>query len=451
MNTSNTSKDQTSATPQRNTKENISFDPFILDLCFPTPSTIFSVITPSILNLHADCVFALDANVLLSSYKFESGQFKDIEQIYQGLARTNRLFVPSRAAQEFAKNRSTVLKDLYDKLNGWKSTLEKMPSHSKVQCPMLEENPAYNSLVESAAALHEMRAKYKDALTALMNDLQDWSWDDPVSLLYKELFIPNRIISHSGTHEECLKDLRHRIQHKLPPGYKDGSKDDEGIGDLLIWKSLLNLAKTQKVHVIFVCNEEKSDWVVRTQSTVLAVRPELTSEFYRETNHHFGLVSYSGFLKLMNAKPETIDQARSLESENNYRFLRIQQRVSAILEELADVIREYVFSEPEDEVDNIGSGVDRLIRDFLIAKEHYTEVIHSPSGELHLIHLAQDAGEIQSLNRQLQYIAARMKHSGEEQSANLRKVCQDFLEHYEAWGQWYLAGSPCQFRTFFAH
>ena len=43
----------------------------------------------------------------------------------------------------------------------------------------------------------------------------------------------------------------------MPPGYKDGRKEDEGIGDFLIWKSLLKFGEEKKLDLAFVTGEEK--------------------------------------------------------------------------------------------------------------------------------------------------------------------------------------------------
>ena len=51
-----------------------------------------------------------------------------------------------------------------------------------------------------------------------------------------------------------------RYRDKVPPGYKDASKDDGGIGDFLIWKTLLQLGSKEKKDFVFVTGEQKPDW-----------------------------------------------------------------------------------------------------------------------------------------------------------------------------------------------
>ena len=43
--------------------------------------------------------------------------------------------------------------------------------------------------------------------------------------------------------DEVLEEMTRRYKQAIPPGYKDASKPDGGIGDFLIWKTILNLGE----------------------------------------------------------------------------------------------------------------------------------------------------------------------------------------------------------------
>lgn len=421
------------------------YDKFVLDKVFATPSTVFSVCTPRLANLHADSLYVFDTNALLAPYRLGAGQADEIAKVYRGLAQTDRLFVPARAVQEFARNRTNVLKEMYDSLYEWQSKLESVPSLEKTQCPMLEGRQPYQELIEASEALSAARKKYGKSLTAVMKDLTDWCWDDPVSVLYKELFVDSRIINHDKKPDEVLESLDFRRTHKLPPGYKDGAKDDEGIGDLLIWLSLLKLGKDRKSHVVFVCNEEKPDWVVRTQKTVITVRTELTYEFHATTGFHFGLASYSEFLGLVGANKETVKRARYMEEADTFAFLRVQQRVSSLLQSLSVIVKTFLLTDHRDYDDYeliFDPHLDDLISAFRTSKAQYEAVIHAPVGIEILNELEESLHEIERYNGYLRHERVRMKRSGEEYTARLKQACESFLMSYERWASWYLAGSP---------
>lgn len=65
-----------------------------------------------------------------------------------------------------------------------------------------------------------------------------------------------------------------RISHRLPPGFKDAAKTENKYGDLIIWLEILEHLKANKElppkdgkpwDVLFVSNDEKSDWVYAPQ------------------------------------------------------------------------------------------------------------------------------------------------------------------------------------------
>jgi hypothetical protein len=54
--------------------------------------------------------------------------------------------------------------------------------------------------------------------------------------------------------------MQWRTDNQVPPGYKDASKDDKGIGDFLIWKSILDLGKKKNrdlVHRFFKTDHKR--------------------------------------------------------------------------------------------------------------------------------------------------------------------------------------------------
>ena len=151
--------------------------------------------------------------------------------------------------------------------------------------------------------------KYKELVASLKQSLSEWGWDDRVSGLYRELFTKARLIGHDVKDDDFMKQLSWRYAHRVPPGYKDKAKPDEGVGDLAIWYSILHLGKARKKHVVFVCNETKHDWVYRSGDQPLTPRMELSMEFYRAAGCHFGLVNWPRFLELAGAKDVTVREA----------------------------------------------------------------------------------------------------------------------------------------------
>lgn len=296
--------------PEKKQSEQKDFDPFLLNSLYPNPSAVFSERPPSVASFQEDCIFFLDTNVLLAPYSFGDEQQSDIASIYQNLAKEGRLFIAERVAQEFAHNRHEMLKKLFDRIVTWKKPLDGLSAPRHHASPMLEGKDTYKEMVAAAEDIWKVKQRYEKSLNAVLDDLSKWDWDDPISTLYSELFLPERIIGHHVEDKDVLTRLQYMKTHCIPPGYKDASKEDQGIGDYLIWLSMKQAAIDQNKHVVFVSNETKPDWVVKVQKVVLSVRPELFYEFLNDTTQKFGLSSFAQFLELQKAQKNTVKSAK---------------------------------------------------------------------------------------------------------------------------------------------
>ena len=101
-----------------------------------------------------------------------------------------------------------------------------------------------------------------------------------------------------------------RYAAKTPPGYKDAKKTENRFGDLLVWKEILNYAKSQEVDIIFVTHDQKEDWWNINSGKTIGPRIELRKEFYEETGHMFHMYTMSSFLSFfIENKGKSIDKA----------------------------------------------------------------------------------------------------------------------------------------------
>ncbi|HUW97415.1 MAG TPA: PIN-like domain-containing protein [Acidiferrobacter sp.] len=75
------------------------------------------------------------------------------------------------------------------------------------------------------------------------------------------------VIMNSNIAELCVRAGREgpiRTSHRLPPAFCDTDKDENPLGDLIIWFEIMGETKTHESEydkVLFVTNDEKSDWV----------------------------------------------------------------------------------------------------------------------------------------------------------------------------------------------
>lgn len=186
---------------------------------------------------------------------------------------------------------------------------------------ILEGTETFNEALASYEALKKARADYVKQIDKLVDEIEAWKGNDPVSQMYSKVFQPKTIIDLPDTEaerKECLKECRWRFSQKIPPGYKDGKKPDEGIGDYLIWKSLLTLGEKKKKDLVFVTGEQKADWFVRSRNTGVYPRPELIDEYRRASaGKSLRLTSLHALLAEMQAPEKVVEEVRTAEHEAN--------------------------------------------------------------------------------------------------------------------------------------
>ena len=279
---------------------------------FPDAKSIFGISLKPIHAVKESCIVVLDTNVLLVPYTINPKGLSEIKKAYKALLKTNRLKIPAQVAREFAKNRPNKLSELYQQLSSKRS---KVPGFQKGQYPLLESLPEYAAVVDLERTLDKQLESYKSALSKLIDHIRNWTWNDPVSLLYGQLFTPETIVEAEITNEALEADIKRRIQLKIPPGYKDASKPDSGAGDILIWHTIMSLGEKTKKDVLFVSADGKPDWFHQSDGP-LYPRFELVDEFRRRSQGaSFHILKLSDFLDLFDAKGEVVEEVRQEEEK----------------------------------------------------------------------------------------------------------------------------------------
>lgn len=279
---------------------------FLHHSTYPNASDIFNVDIKSLEKTIEDCIFIIDTNVLLLPYTTSSSGFEEINKAFSKLIKKKQLIIPAQVAREFAKNRPEKIKTLFQQLNVTKSKIQK-PSTG--QYPLLETLTEYKEAVNFEKEIQKIQAKYAKKIDEILGQIKNWRWNDPISSVYKELFSPNIIKELSLSEDDIIKELERRNKYSIPPGFNDKSKDDFGVGDLIIWLTILEIAKEKKKDVIFVSGDEKNDWFYRSENQSLYPRFELITEFKNSTKQNtFHIVKLSQLLNILGAKEEAIKE-----------------------------------------------------------------------------------------------------------------------------------------------
>lgn len=293
-------------------------DLFILNTVFPDPASVFSFRLKKLEEIQADCLVVFDTNALLVPYTVDRSSLVAIREAIEPLVEQGRLVIPGQVAREFAKHRAGKIVEVVEKLNGKMAQVGKWQIEGS-PIPLLESHPGYSRAVEIERNLRALHDEYTDALKEVVNDIKGWTWDDPVSCMYGELFKSDVIQDPpltEGERKSIEQDWQRRKENKIPPGF-----EDESAGDLIIWRTILHVAEQAKKSVIFVSQETKADWRYHRRAdgkvaNLLYPRYELVDELRRATGgESFHIVPLSEFLSVFAAAPDAVDDVRRSESE----------------------------------------------------------------------------------------------------------------------------------------
>lgn len=287
------------------------YDIFIANKIYPNPVSVFKAEYKSINHIKDSASIVFDTNVLLLPYTVSSASLGEIKKIYLNLVEEKRLFIPGQVAREFANNRPIKICDLHKALLDKKSKLD-IFKHERY--PLLEDIEDYIELIKIEKEIEDLTKEYKKKIDGVLDKIRSWNWDDPVSLMYSQILSEDSIIELKFDEQSLLNDLETRQIHKIPPGYKDAAKDDKGIGDLLIWKTLLLIGKNQNNDVIFVTSDLKADWWYGSNKQNIYPRYELIGEFRRETDcKTIHIIEFSRLLNLYGASDDIVAEVKNQE------------------------------------------------------------------------------------------------------------------------------------------
>ncbi|MEJ6816595.1 PIN domain-containing protein [Pseudomonas sp. LF-5] len=292
------------------TKDDLSLTMWQLEDAFPD---VTCLLHPTVLQGPSkNELIVLDTNVLLLPFIMGGRQFGAIKSTFKKLAEEERLFVPGRVIREFLSNRdrkiADILKGVETKANGVHNAMINLPDFFEDH---VEALPALNSIKK----LREASNEYAESLHSLIKSMKAWRGNDPVSLAYREIFVDDVVVDPEFKRTEVEKAWKIRLASKIPPGYKDGGKLDTGIGDFLIWLSILEIGKKKNQDLIFVTGEEKADWRVRSNSKGVYLRPELIDEYRRHSNgRSLELLSLGELLSRAGVEEEVVSAVKDAEA-----------------------------------------------------------------------------------------------------------------------------------------
>lgn len=280
---------------------------FYLNKVYPEAEKIFSTAFKSAEEIIKKGIIILDTNILLIPFDTNPKSLAEIKQIFEKYRNSNRLFIPARVAREFANNRGNKIGFVYLQLKQLKDQINNANSIRINNYPILDNIIDYGKLKKEFEKVKNHIQVSNELLNKIESQIRGWTWDDPVSEIYEKLFSSENIIEMERPKEEMEEEINFRVKYKIAPGYKDSDKPDDGIGDLEIWQTILEISKRNNSDVIFVTNDAKNDWFHKQDKSTLYPRFELFDEFRRFTNgNSIAIIDFLQFLKLSEANNDTI-------------------------------------------------------------------------------------------------------------------------------------------------
>jgi hypothetical protein len=271
-----------------------------------------------------DCIFVLDANVLLSLYRYSDTTRRELLQVFSSLA--DRLWIPYQVAAEYLSNRLSVIGDqvkVYDdaikKIDSLRKSLQTQNQPPFVSGDVLGEAESIFSKLDAELAgnkkLHEQRInldEIKDELEILL--------EEKVGAGFTREKLEEIMVVGKGRYEE-----------RIPPGYRDIKKGGESTlfsdrckpyGDYIVWLQIIERATELAKSVVFVTGDVKEDWWETYQGKTVGPHPQLAQEFYDEVSKDFYMYTPDRFLEKANAylrrevSQDAVDEIRDVRAED---------------------------------------------------------------------------------------------------------------------------------------
>lgn len=274
--------------------------------------------------LWENCIFVLDANVLLNIYRYTPNTRNGLIDILNTIS--NRLWVPHQAALEYQQNRLDVINTQLSAYTKIQDVLEKNKNI------VLNELKSYSR--HPFIKVDEFVDKIESIYFEINEDLNNSKEDHPNLLDDDELreSITNLLDGKIGPPcsqeklEQIFKVGNKRFENNIPPGYNDKNKDGfKKFGDLILWFQIINYAKSIENPIILITDDRKDDWWLKFNRKIIGPRPELIQEIFTDTGKHFYMYQTEQFME--HAK-EHLQSTINQESIDEVRDIRKSDEIS---------------------------------------------------------------------------------------------------------------------------
>ena len=276
-----------------------------------------------------DALIVFDTNVLLDLYRYSADVSSDMISAMR--AYSDRLWLPYQVAWEFHRNRIGIVTGHIEAYNQLCSKLDteiskaidalKKKDNLYLSHPYIKFNLIEQSINNKIGLIKKNLIKQQEEYPI---DIDNDSILDEITKLYAGKV--GSYYSESDFKTIC-SDAKKRYEHKVPPGYcdednKKGLDDQQLYGDVILWYQIIDKSKTENKSIIFVSNDEKEDWRLKSHGRNISARKELIKEFSEKTGQKILIYNSQRFLEYVrqhkiDIKANTIRKVRAETARRN--------------------------------------------------------------------------------------------------------------------------------------
>ncbi len=238
-----------------------------------------------------------DTNILLHLLRHSAEVRSQLIDVFE--RKEASLWIPYQVGVEFQRRRLDVQQYAFDAYDRIVADLTKFVNQAKDNLNQYRAHPVI-AIERELSALDVFQGDFQNRIAAAK--AQHSTEDFNVSFArVTELFTGK--VGKKPTPESIAaihKEGNDRYAKKIPPGFEDAKKAAEGgdkFGDLVIWKEMIEKAKTDKRPVIFVTDDGKSDWWHIHRGRKMGPHPALIEEFQEITGQEFHIYELLQFLR----------------------------------------------------------------------------------------------------------------------------------------------------------
>lgn len=279
-----------------------------------------------------DTVVILDTNILLDFYRNSSETNKEILNTLRKVSR--ELWIPHQVMLEFFYNKTAVKYSMESEFENAQKKIEAENNSLKNNLQDVINNLQVTStdLIKKRNLLLEKQIKkIKAENNSLKKDLAEIKKAINSDDRYIEQFL-KMVNGNIGDPydqakiDEIEEEGRKRFENKMPPGYMDDKKDEKryfrGVfykkkfGDLIIWNQIIDYVESKKniKNVVFITNDNKEDWIYKTNGKRVGPRIELISEMIFKGEAKLIIMNINQFMsQVTQKKQKLIDDSNKID------------------------------------------------------------------------------------------------------------------------------------------